>query len=187
MHMPSCPGVYVRLWPVVLSHSPTVHFCSSVWPPMGRHCWCLCACSAALSTRASLWNKHSHTHIHWPPPLCFPIICVLIRPSYCAETLPRWLCVCLQEQLPWSNSASCPHMPWDVLSGWLITNWYMRVRMCVSPFLSMFVHAPGSNAIQGTHSALASSALTVARDINIDHCPVNTATQLGRSQWFLIF
>lgn len=63
-----------------------------------------------------------------------------------------------------------------------LTN-YQLVHACAYVCVSVLVYVCArSNAIQGTHSALASSALTVARDINIDHCPVNTATQLGRSQ-----
>lgn len=55
---------------------PPAPFSFSVWPPEGTHCWCLCACCVALSNWTSLWNKHIHTHTHWPPPLHFPIISV---------------------------------------------------------------------------------------------------------------
>lgn len=56
---------------------------------------------------------------------------------------------------------------------------HVCVRMCV--FLSMFVHARRNNAIQGIHSVLACSALTVAWDIKIlitvlSTKPVNVAT-----------
>jgi len=60
-----------------------------------------------------------------------------------------------------------------------LTN-YQLVCVCVCVCSSLYL-CMCNNAIQGTYSVV-SSALTVARGINIDHCLVNTPSKLGHSQ-----